>query len=49
MKHHLAPLVQESAATIIAKKEVNEVDMLANNLTAWMTKLTEITLRDDRR
>ena len=26
MKHHLAPLVQQSAASIIAKKEVNEID-----------------------
>ena len=47
MKHHLAPLVQESAATIIAKKEVNEVDMLANNLTVLDDKLTEIASRDD--
>lgn len=47
MKHHLAPIVQESAATIIAKKEVNEVDMLANNLEVLDGKLTEIATRDD--
>jgi hypothetical protein len=47
MKHHLAPIVQESAATIIAKKEVNEVDMLANNLEVLDGKLTEIASRDD--
>ena len=34
MKHHLRPIVQESAAFMIAKKEVNEVDLLSNNVDA---------------
>ena len=42
MKHHLAPLVQESAATIIAKKEVNEIDLLSNNVEKLDEKLSEV-------
>lgn len=47
MKHHLQPIVQKSAANIIAKKELNEVDMLANNLEVLDSKLTDIASRDD--
>jgi len=47
IKHHLQPIVQKSAAAIIAKKELNEVDMLANNIGLLDTKITEIASRDD--
>ena len=39
--------MQKSAASIIAKKEVNEVDMLAGNLEVLDSKLTEIASRED--
>ena len=42
MKHHLAPLVQQSAASIIAKKEVNEIDLLSANIQRLDTKLDEL-------
>lgn len=47
VKHHLQPIVQQSAANIIAKKELNEVDMLAGNIGLLDTKITEIASRDD--
>ena len=47
VKNHLQPIVQKSAASIIAKKELNEVDMLTNNLTLLDGKLTEIASKDD--
>ena len=42
MKHHLAPLVQQSAASIIAKKEVNEIELLSANIQRLDTKLDEL-------
>ena len=42
MKHHLAPLVQQSAASIIAKKEVNEIELLSTNIQRLDTKLDEL-------
>lgn len=42
MKHHLAPLVQESAAIIIAKKEVNEIDLLSANIQRLDSKLNDL-------
>ena len=42
MKHHLAPLVQQSAASIIAKKEVNEIDLLSANIQRLDYKLDEL-------
>jgi len=42
MKHHLTPIVQESAAMMIAKKEVNEVDMLANNVQKLDHRLEQV-------
>ena len=42
MKHHLAPLVQESAAVIIAKKEVNEIDLLSANIQRLDSKLNDL-------
>ena len=42
MKHHLAPLVQQSAATMIAKKEVNEIDLLSANIQRLDSKLDEL-------
>ena len=47
VKNHLQPIVQKSAASITAKKELNEVDMLTNNLTLLDGKLTEIASKDD--
>ena len=42
MKHHLTPIVQESAAMMIAKKEVNEVDLLSNNVAKLDTRLEQV-------
>ena len=42
MKHHLRPIVQESAAFMIAKKEVNEVDLLSNNVAKLDTRLEQV-------
>jgi hypothetical protein len=42
MKHHLMPIVQESAALMIAKKEVNEVDLLSNNVAKLDTRLEQV-------
>ena len=42
IKHHLTPVVQESAAMMIAKKEVNEVDMLANNVQKLDHRLEQV-------
>ena len=47
MKHHLAPLVQKSAATMIAKKEVNEIDLLSANVKRLDTKLNELFLNTE--
>jgi hypothetical protein len=47
VKHHLQPVVQKSAAAIIAKKDLNEVDMLSNNIQLLDDKITEIASRDD--
>ncbi len=42
MKHHLAPIVQESAAMMIARKEVNEVELLSNNVAKLDTRLEQV-------
>jgi len=42
MKHHLAPIVQESAAMMIAKKEVNEVELLSNNVQKLDMRLEQV-------
>ena len=42
MKHHLTPIVQESAAMMIAKKEVNEVDLLSNNVAKLDQRLEQV-------
>ena len=42
MKHHLTPIVQESAALMIAKKEVNEVDLLSNNVAKLDRRLEQV-------
>ena len=42
MKHHLAPIVQESAAVMIAKKEVNEIDLLSANIQRLDSKLNDL-------
>tara|TARA_B100000963_G_scaffold361474_1_gene397093 strand:+ start:5034 stop:5693 length:660 start_codon:yes stop_codon:yes gene_type:complete len=47
MKHHLAPLVQKSAASIIAKKEINEIDMLSVNVQKLDSKVNELFNQDD--
>ena len=47
MKHHLTPIVQESAATIIAKKEVNEVEMLSKNIQRLDLALDNVFAQDD--
>ena len=47
MKHHLAPLVQQSAATMLAKKEVNEIDLLIANVQRLDDKLNDLFLNTD--
>ena len=47
MKHHLTPLVQKSAASLIAKKEVNEVDLLSSNVKRLDMKLDDVFAMDD--
>lgn len=42
IKHHLTPIVQESAAMMIAKKDVNEVEMLANNVQRLDHRLEQV-------
>ena len=42
LKHHLTPIVQESAAMMIAKKEVNEVDLLSNNVSKLDMRLEQV-------
>jgi len=38
----LMPIVQESAAMMIAKREVNEVDLLSNNVAKLDTRLEQV-------
>jgi len=47
MKHHLTPIVQESAATLIAKKEVNEIEMLSKNIQRLDTALDLVFAEQD--
>jgi hypothetical protein len=47
MKNHLAPLVQKSAASIIAKKEVNEIEMLSLNVQRLDSKVDELFNQED--
>lgn len=47
MKSHLQPLVQKSAAQIIAKKEIDEIDVLARNVQGLDEKLTQLLQDDD--
>ena len=42
MKHHLTPIVQESAAMMIAQKEISEVDLLSNNVQKLDTRLEQV-------
>ena len=41
MRSHLQPLVQKSAATQIARREIDEIDMLSTNLQRLDAKLDE--------
>jgi len=42
VKNHLTPIVQESAAMMIANKEVNEVDLLSNNVAKLDMRLEQV-------
>ena len=42
IKHHLTPIVQQSAALMLAKKEVNEVDLLSNNVAKLDHRLEQV-------
>ena len=42
VKNHLTPIVQESAAMMIATKELNEVDLLSNNVQKLDTRLEQV-------
>tara|TARA_R100001015_G_C4514301_1_gene85077 strand:- start:6 stop:458 length:453 start_codon:yes stop_codon:yes gene_type:complete len=45
--HHLQPLVQKSAANMIAVKEVNEIDTLSNNIGRLDSKLDTLFDNED--
>jgi hypothetical protein len=45
--HHLTPIVQKSAANIIAKKEVNEIEMLSVNVQRLDSKVNELFNEQD--
>ena len=47
MTNHLQPLVQESAAMTIAKKEVDEISTLSANIERLDDKLDFLFLQDD--
>jgi len=46
MKHHLQPLVQQSAAQLIAQKEVDEIGVLSNNISRLEEKVDELFSQD---
>jgi len=47
MKHHLKPVVQESAASLIAKKEVNEIEILSKNIQRLDMALDGVFAQDE--
>ena len=47
MRSHLQPLGQKSAAQIIAKKELDEIELLSKNIQKLDVKLDEIFEKDD--
>lgn len=47
LKTHLKPLVQKSAAQMIAAKDINEIDMLSVNVQRLDIKVDEWMNRDD--
>jgi hypothetical protein len=47
MKHHLKPVVQESAASMIAKKEVNEIEILSKNIQRLDMALDGVFAQDE--
>jgi len=46
MTHHLKPIVQKSAANMIALKEVNEIDTLSANITRLELKVDDLFAQD---
>ena len=47
MQSHLQPLVQKSAAAILAKKEIDEIDLLSRNIQKVDMKLDELFQKED--
>ena len=47
MRSHLQPLVQKSAAQMIAKKELDEIELLSKNIQKLDVKLDEVFEKDD--
>ena len=47
VSNHLQPLVQKSAANLIAVKEVDEVDTLSNNISRLEAKIDELFDQDE--
>ena len=47
MQSHLQPLVQKSAAVILAKKEIDEVELLSKNIQKLDVKLDEIFQKEN--
>ena len=47
VSNHLQPLVQKSAASLIAIREVDEVDTLSNNISRLEAKIDELFEQED--
>ena len=47
MTKHLQPLVQKSAATLIAKKEIDEIETLSKNISRLEIKIDELFDQDE--
>ena len=47
VKNHMQPLVQQSAANIIAMREINEVDTLSANISRLDVKLDQLFESDE--
>ena len=47
MQSHLQPLVQKSAAAILAKKEIDEIDLLSRNIQKVDMKLDELFQKEN--
>tara|TARA_R110000824_G_scaffold35603_2_gene111406 strand:- start:29869 stop:30525 length:657 start_codon:yes stop_codon:yes gene_type:complete len=47
MKYHMQPLVQKSAANLIAQREIDEIETLSENIDRLNVKIDELFNQDD--